>query len=386
MAFRIGDKVRNIYNMNLIGTISAINNTSFNMSYINTIDVCLGDEYHKMYECDPDNWELYFEVGDIVLHKENGKTYQIHRAKVDTDNDSNRYELERFNNDGVRCTRLNVLPDDIRMASDTEKSEFYRLKELHEVNEMLDITPLKEDLNKVYGVHMSYGECYPIKSSYPGHGGEISELSKELMKFKEEKETNDMIKFRIGDVVEHWVFGEGTVIGYEKYLNIRVAFEDHITRLIHEDTCHLVSRGREFHYLCGRRPMPKFKQVIYNDPATIIFWEDGTKTVVKCDGTRTITLADGTTKTIKTSEGEKYDELKGLMMGIIKKVYGFKKFYDIYEDTTKYVTGKKTLLNIEKGLAESVVKDLYGIKKINSKDDIYKVAMIDGFYVSTERK
>lgn len=113
--------------------------------------------------------------------------------------------------------------------------------------------------------------------------------------------------------------------------------------------------------------MPKFKQVIYNDPATIIFWEDGTKTVVKCNS-------------------EKYDELKGLMMGIIKKVYGFKNFYDIYEDTTKYVTGKKTLLNIEKGLAESVVKDLYGIKKINSKDDIYKVAMTDGFYVSTERK
>lgn len=27
--------------------------------------------------------------------------------------------------------------------------------------------------------------------------------------------------------------------------------------------------------------VPKVKRIIYNDPATIVFWEDGTKTVVK---------------------------------------------------------------------------------------------------------
>lgn len=29
-------------------------------------------------------------------------------------------------------------------------------------------------------------------------------------------------------------------------------------------------------------PYFKIKEVIFNDPATIVYWEDGTKTVVKC--------------------------------------------------------------------------------------------------------
>ena len=45
------------------------------------------------------------------------------------------------------------------------------------------------------------------------------------------------------------------------------------------------------------------KKVIFNAPATIVFWEDGTKTVVK-------------------AEGEDYDPEKGLAMVIAKKAYG----------------------------------------------------------------
>lgn len=41
--------------------------------------------------------------------------------------------------------------------------------------------------------------------------------------------------------------------------------------------------------------IPKIKDVIYNCPATIVFWEDGTKTVVKC-------------------KNEKFDPEKGLAM------------------------------------------------------------------------
>lgn len=48
------------------------------------------------------------------------------------------------------------------------------------------------------------------------------------------------------------------------------------------------------------------KKVIYNDPATIIFWSDGTKTVVKC------------------MEGENYDPEKGFMAAVTKKVFGDK--------------------------------------------------------------
>ena len=46
------------------------------------------------------------------------------------------------------------------------------------------------------------------------------------------------------------------------------------------------------------------KKVIFNDPATIIFWEDGTKTVVKC------------------GENDIFDPEKGIAMAIAKKALG----------------------------------------------------------------
>ncbi len=35
-------------------------------------------------------------------------------------------------------------------------------------------------------------------------------------------------------------------------------------------------------YQMDIKPYFKIKEVIFNDPATIVYWEDGTKTVVKC--------------------------------------------------------------------------------------------------------
>lgn len=48
----------------------------------------------------------------------------------------------------------------------------------------------------------------------------------------------------------------------------------------------------------------KIKKVIFHDPATIVFWEDGTETVVKYH------------------DGDKYDKLFGLMACMIKKYCG----------------------------------------------------------------
>lgn len=56
---------------------------------------------------------------------------------------------------------------------------------------------------------------------------------------------------------------------------------------------------------------PKIKKVIFNDPATIVYWEDDTKTVVKC-------------------KREKYDAEKGLAMAIAKKALGNNgAYYDV---------------------------------------------------------
>ena len=62
-------------------------------------------------------------------------------------------------------------------------------------------------------------------------------------------------------------------------------------------------------YGIGSSHIPEIKNVIFNDPATIVFWEDGTKTVVKCQ------------------DGDEFDPEKGLAMAIAKKAYGNKGSY-----------------------------------------------------------
>lgn len=55
--------------------------------------------------------------------------------------------------------------------------------------------------------------------------------------------------------------------------------------------------------------MPSIKNVIFNDPATIVFWNDGTKTIVKAQ------------------DGDIFDPEKGLAMAISKKALGNKGNY-----------------------------------------------------------
>lgn len=59
----------------------------------------------------------------------------------------------------------------------------------------------------------------------------------------------------------------------------------------------------------------KIRDVIFSDPATVVFWNDNTKTVVKTRG------------------GEKYDKEKGLAMAIIKKITGNAgNYYEIFKE------------------------------------------------------
>ena len=66
---------------------------------------------------------------------------------------------------------------------------------------------------------------------------------------------------------------------------------------------------------------PKIKRVIFNNPATIVFWKDGNKTVVKTQG------------------DEVYDPEKGLAMAIAKKMFGNTR--DYYEVFNKWIPEKK---------------------------------------------
>lgn len=68
--------------------------------------------------------------------------------------------------------------------------------------------------------------------------------------------------------------------------------------------------------IVGAEDMSKrIKKVIFNKPATIVYWDDGTKTVVK------------------RQKGDKWDKEKGLMACICKKFYGNTgKFNDVIKE------------------------------------------------------
>lgn len=92
--------------------------------------------------------------------------------------------------------------------------------------------------------------------------------------------------------------------------NARVRYEKFkpFSRPLTEDPIHFSS----FRYNTATRT----KDVIFNDPATIVFWNDGTKTVVK-------------------AENEPFDREKGLAMAISKKFLGNKGNY--FETFKKFI-------------------------------------------------
>lgn len=49
---------------------------------------------------------------------------------------------------------------------------------------------------------------------------------------------------------------------------------------------------------------PSVKRIVYHNPATIVFWQDGTKTVVKC------------------MDGEPFEKYAGFCAALAKKVFG----------------------------------------------------------------
>ena len=70
------------------------------------------------------------------------------------------------------------------------------------------------------------------------------------------------------------------------------------------------------HANCKIFVTPQIKKLIFNPPATIVFWNDGTKTVVKCQNY------------------EEFDPEKGLAMAFFKKMHGNKGHY--FEEIKKW--------------------------------------------------
>ena len=97
------------------------------------------------------------------------------------------------------------------------------------------------------------------------------------------------------------------------------------------------------------------KKVIFNDPATIVLWKDGSKTVVKAQ------------------DGETYDPEKGLAMAISKKALGNQgNYYDVFKEHLPKEESKDTG-NIDKWWGV----EAYPIKK--GKDKAYRCSNCNRF-------
>lgn len=92
----------------------------------------------------------------------------------------------------------------------------------------------------------------------------------------------------------------------------------------------------------------KIKNVIFNDPATIVFWTDGTKTVVKAQ------------------DGDIFDPEKGLAMAIAKKALGNKANY--CNELKKWLPKEEESEEISEEVATEIIRSAI-IKAVEALDD-----------------
>lgn len=173
----------------------------------------------------------------------------------------------------------------------------YNDKEINDMNECKQIF----SMNSMRCIRCSkYAKC-----SYEHHASQLAGYHNFLNNIKwqvTEIETSRLSPIERTNLTFH----------VEGYLEPRHVFPDMafdtIRELIYHHLNGLPTQGSYSHTI---------KNVIFNDPATIVFWEDGTKTVVKCQ------------------DGEEFDPEKGITMAFFKKMHGNKGSY--FNEIKKWV-------------------------------------------------
>ena len=202
-------------------------------------------------------------------------------------------------------------------------TSYYGITQEGWTGKVIDIAPDDDDDIKVQGCFASSGTFWVCSDYF------------DLKKGSTEKVANQKNKFKVGDIVignskanSYGITKEGFKGKVKK-----VWFNDADEELIqicditgaHQgpfdvkaERFDLVSRGCPLES-ATEKPICsalKIKQVIFNDPATIVIWEDDVKTVVKC------------------GEFELFDPEKGLAMCVAKRAWGNK--YDYFIPFKKY--------------------------------------------------
>lgn len=122
------------------------------------------------------------------------------------------------------------------------------------------------------------------------------------------------------------VFSVKELLGTDGYVLRPLAYKQDYKDILYNEALKAI---REYE---KRNSMFGIKKVIHNDPATIVYWCDGTKTVVKC------------------GENDIYDPEKGLAMAIAKKVFGNEGNY--YNQFKKWLPKEETNTNTSDNQAD----------------------------------
>lgn len=97
------------------------------------------------------------------------------------------------------------------------------------------------------------------------------------------------------------------------------------------------------------------KNVIFNPPATIIMWEDGTKTVVKAQ------------------EGDTFDPEAGFAMAVIKKAFGNKSsYYDVVKKWCEPYRAKRRKEELDE-IRMRFREDMYYNELMMTRDELAKI-------------
>lgn len=112
-----------------------------------------------------------------------------------------------------------------------------------------------------------------------------------------------------------------------------------------------------------KRGLERIKKVIFNDPITVVFWNDGTKTIVKC------------------GEDESYDPEKGLAMAISKYFFDnegwyydvFRKWLPIKEEDVKEEDNKKHMI---KDAAERLKSHYEKVPKVYTAEELTELLKV----------
>lgn len=120
-----------------------------------------------------------------------------------------------------------------------------------------------------------------------------------------------------------------------------------------------------FNMKTPRKPVPEIKDVIFNNPATIVFWVDGTKTVVKAQ------------------DDDVFDPEKGLAMAITKKAFGnhgnycnkLKPWLEEYEEQQNIISGMSFKEACERASEsmKNIAQALRKNRKQNNVEEAYNV-------------